>query len=201
MKSNHCSRYLKSKNMLITFGFVALIFTHINANAVGLGVYGGTSTGSANWSQYSYPDFGTGLERREYGFVLDTAVAKDKVFNYRLQIGHVEASYDGLEFSGETVINTFGFGIVRTQAMRLWLGPQIGMRDLKSKVGSIHNGGIEYGAVIGMNFHVSPSVSLTAEAGRRFSVATVDNGFNSADIKEQRNFINLGVVYHFEDWH
>lgn len=201
MKWNDCSSKLKKKKVLIACGCVALMFTHINASAKGFGIYGSTTnSGDADWDNWNNSSsVTTGIDRKEYGFVFDTAVAKDKIYNYRLQVGHVEASYYGIKYSGETIINTFGFGIVRTQDLRIWLGPQIGMRVLKSKTQASDNGGIEYGAVIGMNYHVSPSISLTAEAGRRFSLATVNGAGSDYDLKEQRNFVNLGVMYRFND--
>ncbi|RLC25170.1 MAG: hypothetical protein DRH21_04380 [Deltaproteobacteria bacterium] len=79
------------------------------------------------------------------GFIFDTAVAKDKVFNYRLQIGYEDVEYDldsvynedlnmdisaivsnfELNIDRFVLDNTFGFGIVRMPNFRLWIGPQL----------------------------------------------------------------------------
>jgi hypothetical protein len=70
------------------------------------------------------------------GFTLDTAVARDRLFNYRLNLNYVRAWIDpdgvpGLSPNAETtsdgvdVENFFGFGVVRRPGLRWWVGPSV----------------------------------------------------------------------------
>ena len=63
--------------------------------------------------------------------MFDTAVAQDKFFNYQLNLGYDEftnklpGSSRDLKLGGLMISNSFGFGIVRTDGFRLWMGPEI----------------------------------------------------------------------------
>jgi hypothetical protein len=78
------------------------------------------------------------LDRNEFaiGFSMDTNVAADRLFNYRLDVGyHRSAWVDDLfatvsgfgSSNGVMLNNVFGFGVLRTSAVRVWLGPAIRM--------------------------------------------------------------------------
>ena len=76
------------------------------------------------------PPFDNDFSGGHFGFILDTNLARDSVFNYRLNVGlgALDAEDDfgtALELGGVTVDNTFGFGVVRSKSFRLWIGPQI----------------------------------------------------------------------------
>lgn len=66
-----------------------------------------------------------------YGFLLDTALARDKTFNYRFGAGYENISkggnnfFDKLCFHRISLSNTFGFSFYRTSKFRLWMGPQV----------------------------------------------------------------------------
>ena len=113
--------------------FVTLFFVS-NASALGLGFYGSFGSGSGEWEvdPEDAPDYtvDTDNEHRGLGFVLDTAVAKDKVFNYRLQVGldkweEEDSAGNKFEIDGFVVDNDFGFGVFRRENFRLWLGPEL----------------------------------------------------------------------------
>ena len=122
------------------------------AQATSIGVYLSRGIGDTDFNEsYDDDDLWYDLESSGdakffgFGFILDTAVAKDKVFNYRLQIGYENAEYDidsvynedlninisanvsnfELDIDRFVIDNTFGFGIVRIPNFRLWIGPQL----------------------------------------------------------------------------
>jgi hypothetical protein len=70
-------------------------------------------------------------DRFGIGFVMDTNVATDRLFNYRLELGYQKSwrEFDVLsrdiEFSGFTWNNYFGFAPYRSQNIRLWMGPTL----------------------------------------------------------------------------
>ena len=68
--------------------------------------------------------------RISIGFALDTAVAQDKLFNYRMNLGyeHINEKSGGTtfqKFNGGSFENIFGFGVYRSKLMRVWLGPAV----------------------------------------------------------------------------
>ena len=62
-----------------------------------------------------------------FEFVLDTAVARNTVFNYRLNLGYEKFESKDADLDMESIIvdNTFGFAAFRNKVVRLWLGPQV----------------------------------------------------------------------------
>jgi len=91
---------------------------------------------------------------------------------------------------------------VKTGIFRLWLGPQIGIKKLDSKFTKSQSliTGLEYGAVLGLNFHVSNNITLTAELGYKegTSIQVDNNNVALYDIEETRNYFNLGILYRLD---
>ena len=61
---------------------------------------------------------------------LDSAVAKDKLFNYRMNLGYEHVPRGSTDstfamFNGGSFENIFGFGVYRSKLMRVWLGPSL----------------------------------------------------------------------------
>ncbi len=114
------------------------------------------------------------IENRGFGFVMDTAPAQDRVFNYRLNAGieKFEVDLEGPELSLAGVIleNTFGFRVFRSPdgLVRVWLGPRI-------RVG-LYAGDIEWqyfkdDDVIAATFGVGPVLGANFNIGRHLTVA------------------------------
>lgn len=205
-----------SFQILIAF-FVTLFFVS-SASALGLGFYGSLGSGSGDLevdpeAGTDY-EFDTDNEHRSFGFVLDTAVAKDKVFNYRLQVGldkweeENSDTGDKFEIDGFVVENDFGFGVVRRESFRLWLGP-----TLRIEYGEgIYNDntdeeaaffGIGVGPVIGVNFNFGRIFTLGLKSGYLFE------GYGGAGkdlfegdrytISSRQIFINAAIIFRIND--
>lgn len=115
------------------------------------------------------------------GAVLDTAVARDRLFNYRLNLNYVRSwvTLSGLpqtfDYSGGELENIFGFGVVRKPGMRWWVGPAVrlagGSAPLDLSVpGTLvlrDAAQVEVGAgvVTGVNLHRGERLSLGLTAG------------------------------------
>lgn len=185
--------------------FVMLSLTGLNANAIGFGLYTTASnSGTAEWDAWNINDkFETDIDQKETGIVMDTAVASDNSFNYRLQLASVDTEYDAIEMEGKMMTHTFGFAVVSNQTMRLWIGPQISLRDLdaKDKNLSLELNGIALQAVAGINLHISSSLSLIGELGYSLSsdYETDSDIFDTYDVEEDRSFFNVGIIYRFGD--
>lgn len=197
------------KNTLKIVSFMVLSLIYTNANAVGIGLYATlTNSGDADWENTSFNSTDNrDLDQKEFGFMLDTAIATNRLFNYRLQLAIVDASYDNIEMDGFVLTNTFGFGIVRNSDLRFWIGPQFGFKYLESNdTTDIELVTLDFGAATGLNYHVGSNISLTAEAGYKLGYGGADINSSSTssstsdfdvDINENRFFVNVGLLFRF----
>ncbi|MBN2402898.1 MAG: hypothetical protein JXN64_10920 [Spirochaetes bacterium] len=173
--------------MLFIFGFFAF---SSDLYAIGLGGYITGAGGSYDWtySMREYDETEITVDSNVFklggGFILDTAVAKDTLFNYRLNVGYTalvidneEGVYDiyGWDFH---VYNTFGFGLVRTESIRFWIGPQAGLGlyygewDVSEDTydtNSFSTFFLSIGGAIGLNYNISSRFSLGFDGGIRFA--------------------------------
>lgn len=110
--------------------------------------------------------------------IFDTAVAKNQLFNYRLNIKcyntiekkdylfyNYSYSLNRLELA-----NTFGFGFIRTRHVRVWAGPQFTISyEFTNRNGSMLNSILynKIGSVAGVNFHMGDETTLAFELGFR----------------------------------
>lgn len=175
---------------------VFLLMSYTSVWAFGIGVYGQYKSASTKmYVDYLDPDniFTEWEEEPDgkrslggFGLLLDTSVSSDSIFNYRLQIGmgFGTLSIDGMNYNEDITLteyhmyHSFGFGIVRNDSVRLWLGPQIGLglaSGTYSYPGSTDTEYKEYyasiGAILGLNVHLSESFSLGLSAGVRNNLA------------------------------
>jgi len=179
------------KKAFYLISLVSVLFVTLSgpAFALGMGFFGTLEGGSGDDWEIESPngvsrdDYDSDVGRLGVGFVLDTAVAKDKLFNYRLNAallgldieldnpnitGKGEAELVGLAFD-----NTFGFGVLRSEKVRLWLGPRVrvgfyvGDTDdfSTSQDDDVAVAEFGVGGAFGANFHVGPTVSLGLETG------------------------------------
>jgi hypothetical protein len=103
------------------------------AQAAGFGAYFEYGRGIAQ--QESGLGFDLDFTENKYGvgLALDTAVAQNRLFNYRLNLGYQYSSREfdlgGLvgnaDLNGFSLNQMFGFGVLRTRNLRLWLGPSL----------------------------------------------------------------------------
>lgn len=121
-----------------------------------------------------------------FGFALDTNLAEDRLFNYRLNLGfqHTNRHFDDFAFQGNVfdlghidangvnLNNAFGFGIWRGQNHRLWLGPSIRVavdvydtNDSNIDIVDVSAGG---GAALGLNLHAGRNVTIGLTAGYQY---------------------------------
>ncbi|MBN1534551.1 MAG: hypothetical protein JXA20_17895 [Spirochaetes bacterium] len=176
-----------------------------SAHALGMGAYFTGAIGGGTWLSPRGEELSTtGYSQLGGGLVLDTCVARDNVFNYRLSVGYDRYSTEHMipmETSGTvsmdadrvSMYNNFGFGIVRSESMRFWLGPQLGI-FYSSGSGSgttyrymmkTHNldyemYGASLGLALGLNFNFGELLTLYLEGGARYTfnyVTTSGSGY------------------------
>lgn len=117
--------------------FFLLLKTNVFATGVGLYFNGGGGFGFLDIDRSSFKAVdSSGLYLFGGGLVVDTNLAKDDLFNYRLNLGYDYIRFNFNNSSGVTdakfhrinIFNNFGFGVVRNKLLRFWLGPQLGLR-------------------------------------------------------------------------
>ena len=184
-----------------------------SASALGLGTYYnlGWGDGEIEYDDHHYGDvdIDTDHRGRAIGFVLDTNVAKNALFNYRLNVALDTIDFGhGLEADGYVMDHTFGFGVLRNKYVRLWLGPQINLAyytdDIKFRDNNIHYKtdfdafGIGVGPAMGVNIHAGDFISFTATTGYKYMFLFGDfvDDFTGY---EGQYYINFGMLFRIND--
>ncbi len=197
------------KLFIIWFACVMAVlgFGMSHANAAGFGFYGSVGSGSGDWTYEGYPSFDVDTTHQGVGFVFDTNVASDRLFNYQLNLGYdkftLDDSGDKLELSGLIISNSFGFGIVRNEAFRLWLGPEIRLAwSSGSKTGYDYDlFGIGFGPALGMNFNLPGQVTLGIKTGYQIMSHTGEATEQStglwSDVDVDENMFYVNFVFMF----
>jgi hypothetical protein len=193
--------------MVFCFSIISLYTGPLHA--LGLGVYTTGKAGVALWNtgkNGTVVNYGLGA-----GFVLDTAVASNELFNYRLNAGYENVIESGFPFFQKysvnriAVSNAFGFGIVRIKYLRVWTGPQvefgwqfINTSDRVIEANPLYisykKNSIDYalftigiGAVLGININPGDLFTMSFEVGLNTFL-----GFGRYHVNESKiSFINL----------
>jgi hypothetical protein len=111
-----------------------------NASAAGFGLYVGTAPEVGRFDIRADP----GTEWNfSGGLLIDSNVARNRLFNYRLALGYQYTyldlnppflGFEGDEGHGLSINQSFGFGLVRSRRFRIWAGPALRI------AGSHHSG-------------------------------------------------------------
>lgn len=170
-----------------------LLSLPVSTFAAGFGFFLGGTRSRQDWDSSSY-SYNTAL----VGLTLDSNVAADRVFNYRLDMYYGSGDHD-FESSSDMfgMTHTFGFGVVRTRPVRVWFGPQIGMY-YESGGGDWNSWdmyGVNIGPVVGVNFNMGPVVSLALTGYARFGAYSFDDDFGSENDTERIMGMNLALYF------
>ena len=208
--SAHGGQYLmqsKSINWSVSalLAVVGLAFA-APAQAIGFGGY--VEYGHAEGESDFFPDSST--ERVGVGFTLDTALATDRLFNYRLTIGyqHGWRDFDGfgdIDSDGFTMNHAFGFGVFRNRNLRFWLGPAvrlgIDVLDVPDSgvgldiVDVTFGGGPEFG----LNWNIGESMTLSTTLAYQLMYVgeIVDTDFDTETFDGFEHLVTLNLSFFF----
>lgn len=157
------------------------------------------SAGSSSKNVMQY-DIGASL-------ILDTAVATNKLINYRLSLGYSNCVTKDLGFFGSTSehriiwCNTLGVGVFRSDAARIYMGPQLMVSfDFQ------YNSGIDnplimgyFGLVLlGLNIHGGDHFSFTMELGGRGGYGAFIKA-NNLRVLRLEPFTSFGCIFRIGD--
>lgn len=169
------------KTILIAALFALLTtFGATDAMAIGLGLGGQSGSGTMAMELDGTSQGDYDFETSDVGLVLDTNLSRDRAFNYRLTLASASASMENSSFddlTGFTLVNDFGFGIVKTEAFRLWMGPELRFSWLSQTIASgaeldLFSFGI--GPVIGANINIGSTVTLAITGAYLFQTTNGD---------------------------
>jgi hypothetical protein len=183
-------RYSLKYGPLLT---IAVILIAGSADAAGFGAYVGYARSEGEVEGEIFVDIEADHERdaAEFGFVLDTNLAQDRLFNYRLHVGFMRGkreytvtNVNGIDldcsrfdcsFKDETfgvaIDNTFGFGVLRTRTVRLWIGPTIRLAiDGCTDCSGYDSTFIGFGAgpTIGLNINIGDHFTVGPSLGYNY---------------------------------
>jgi len=176
-------------SVLLIWLFSAAVVLSIadNSQALGLGAYLDYASGSGTFEQAERGD--VDVTQTGFGFVLDSNVSKDKLFNYRLHVGYYELDIDQLSDVDAYAINienAFGFTLTKTDKFRLWLGPELHLGyanwDISQSYWDIYGTDIYsygVGVVLGANINLPGVMSLCPELGVRYQYNESDTTSNT----------------------
>ncbi|MEN8136538.1 MAG: hypothetical protein ABFS18_13535 [Thermodesulfobacteriota bacterium] len=160
------------KIFIIAFALIVISLATTSAHASGLGVYLSSGFGDSDietgpwWSVTDTHD--SDLELLSGGLVFDTNLSKNRLFNYRMELGRGTYTWQDFPAGMETELNQtvmthdFGFGILRNKAVRLWLGPEIRISRTNDEVDGIEYDmtGFGVGLALGLNINLPGSVTI-----------------------------------------
>lgn len=198
--------------------FVAMVlFFTSEAWAIGLGLYGSAGSGSADVkiNCSGCDTFKNDAKHIGFGFILDTTVAQDALYTYRLNISYEQLMFqnkldstDEVELDSLVIDNDFGFGVVRKKKVRLWLGPELRVSYSSGKVKDtnidIDLGGFGVGPVIGVNINLGNVVTLGIKSGYLMTWYTGERSCSgcsthTVNISEGLPFINFALIFRIRD--
>ena len=149
------------------------------ASAAGMGVY--VPFGVSNSSSVT-GDFYDNTTDKDYesaiglGIAFDSNIGKDKLFNYRLGVEYMNVGVDNVNgFASEqdygrlNFVNTFGFGVLRTKTVRLWVGPRVNIGWNWTTENNAGGTTIDY-AEAAFELGIAPAVGVNVNLGRVVSL-------------------------------
>lgn len=192
---------MRKINLLITMAFL-LLWSAPDALATGFGLYGTFGKGTIKFDNgwFASGSHDTSREDAEFigsGMVIDTNVARDQVFNYRLNLGYEKLTFDSDRESEtdrleSTVIDQdFGMALYKSDKTRVWIGPE--QRILFSH----DEFGLGIGPVLGINLHTSQEATVALKLGFLFSGFAFSGDYE----KESHAFLNLAILFRTADDH
>ncbi len=213
---------MKNRYRVSLFGIIILcaLAWSGTVQAAGLGLYAQGGGGSAEWEADDlggFYDFDSDSVHWGVGILFDTNVAKDSLFHYRASFGYERAVHDpdnhfgDIEFDSYVFDQDFGFGLYRSSKIRFWVGPELRLTYMSGEPDNADNlefklFGVGVGPVAGVNFHISPNVSLGLKGGILAIgyAGEVDDDTGFADdedyeVSEGYAFVNVAIIFRFND--
>lgn len=206
-------------NYLAVFFLCSFFLADAMAAGIGFNLTGGGA--STEWeveqdfSPYYEYDRDVDVARGGIGLIFDTTVAKNRLFNYRLNIGSEAVEYDidgggTFETTGWFMSHDFGFGLIRKKNLRLWAGPEVRLSYSEGELENdssteLHMATFGIGPVVGLNLNFGKKLTLALKVG---ALSMGGGGYIEDktsglewDITEEGSysFVNVGLIFRLGD--
>jgi len=167
---------MKMKLLTRLGGGLLILLLAVPVYAGGLGLFFSGAELDAEWDG-DYTNVESEGEHRDFGFVVDSNLATDRLFNYRFEFGRAEWSFDNFngqvadgEVDGLVMNHDFGFGGMVAPSVRLWFGPEVRLTLLDGEVDGLISGDIDLfgygvGGAVGVNVSLPGRLTLAAKTG------------------------------------
>lgn len=204
---------------------ISLLMAPMSSFGIGIGMTLGS--GAEEWDDTCCTsdtyDHSGDRELSHFGLVLDSAVAKDRIFNYRFSLvgeeNNVEDDGNGLQMTGVAFIHDFGFALFKNERVRIWMGPRIKLSfyDELEQTGAPNSQeeadgevvGFGVGPVFGVNFHLPRVVTFALSFGVMASTYDGDydawnpigtiNSNSTVEADSTGSFFNFSVIFRIRD--
>ena len=200
--SRHFPLFQNAAGRSVFAGVVLMLGTVSGEPASAGGIGGSLSYNRSGAELEDTDDFWVDLDTESdtvgFGLIFDTNLAQDRIFNYRLNLSlefvDQEVSQAGIENQVQgtnfAVDQTFGFGIIRTPQIRVFVGPSLhlGIGGIDDEV-DVDGFEFDYeqtsftagiGPELGVNFNVGRHLTLSTSAYVRYGlqVQAFDNFYD-----------------------
>jgi hypothetical protein len=139
------------------------------------------------------------------GLVYDTNLSSSRIFNMRFNIdlALVKSDNTGVySVPGDYLISVrtiYGFGLVRTKAVRLFVGPEVGFEIFSRNNMWSSPIDVTVGAVVGLNINIGRFLTLSLDAGYKLGLMEVIYRTSSLPIRHDV-FAGLSVMFRFNEY-
>lgn len=164
------------------------------------------------------------IDHITFGVLYDSAPSRDKLFSYRFALGFdisTKVEVEGVSFEdigvsvsgltgqldengyGLSMNHTFAFALIRNSLLKWWIGPGLRLNfnyyslDYDIEAANLVIGG---GGETGLNFHVTPNLSLCLGGGIHYNAFGYGAGTNDVGSLVWGDgpfyFIQVGALFH-----
>jgi hypothetical protein len=205
------------KIIFIVMALLIIPLAATSAHAVGVGLYVSSGSGDSDidtgpywWSVTNSAN--ADLKLGSVGLVIDTNLSGDRTFNYRFELGKEDYTWEPItggetKLKGTAMSHDFGFGVIRTDLIRFWMGPEIKLTKINDDAGGKNYDmfGFGFGIVIGLNINIKGPVTIGLKGGFLNQTMNGDvtfdsgSGFITDDISSDDtvSFLNAAVIFRF----
>jgi len=159
---------------------VAAMLSPMMLQAGGIGVYipysigqktTGTFYSSSGTNDYSLDE---NIENKAgIGLAFTSNLGKEKMFAYTLGLEYTNPKFENWQDSATKIgiINTFGFGVYRSDIIKLWIGPRLNLGYETYDSNGYSYSGLEIGIApaTGINVNLPGNVSITFDIDYKFA--------------------------------
>lgn len=213
------------KKKIVTSLLAIITPVIIQANGVSLyvpyafehSVNGTTYEDSYNIAGIYYPskdyDYDYKLKSKvgNIGLAFSTNIGKDKVFAYTVALECKNPESKGSDdfLKRYDMLHTFEFGVLRTEVVRLWIGPRLNFARTRDRRDDYKRDGLEFGvaAVLGLNVNLGKYFAITSSLDYKKAwqfgdyESTISGSELSGTFHERHrgSTFRLGVAYKFAE--